>query len=45
MSVAERNEYIHYEQENAKINAVVDMLIESDSDFSNILGKEGLIKQ
>ena len=33
------------EQENAKINAVVDMLIESDSNFSNILGKEGLIKQ
>ena len=31
--------------ENTKINAAVDMLIESDSDFSNILGKEGLIKQ
>ena len=31
--------------ENAKINASVDMLIESDSDLSNILGKEGLIKQ
>ena len=31
--------------ENAKINAAVDMLIESDSDLSNILGKEGLIKQ
>ena len=31
--------------ENSKINAAVDMLIESDSDFSNILGKEGLIKQ
>lgn len=31
--------------ENAKINAEVDMLIESDSDLSNILGKEGLIKQ
>ena len=30
--------------ENTKINAAVDMLIESDSDFSNILGKEGLIK-
>ncbi len=30
---------------NSKINAAVDMLIESDSDFSNILGKEGLIKQ
>ena len=31
--------------ENTKINAAVDMLMESDSDFSNILGKEGLIKQ
>lgn len=31
--------------ENKKINAAVDMLIESDSDLSNILGKEGLIKQ
>ena len=31
--------------ENTKINAAVDMLIESDSDLSNILGKEGLIKQ
>ena len=31
--------------ENTKINSAVDMLIESDSDFSNILGKEGLIKQ
>ena len=31
--------------ENAKINAAVDMLIESDRDLSNILGKEGLIKQ
>ena len=31
--------------ENAEINTAVDMLIESDSDFSNILGKEGLIKQ
>ena len=31
--------------ENAKINTSVDMLLESDSDFSNILGKEGLIKQ
>lgn len=30
---------------NKKINAAVDMLIESDSDLSNILGKEGLIKQ
>jgi putative transposase len=28
-----------------KINAALDMLIESDSDLSNILGKEGLIKQ
>lgn len=31
--------------ENRKINAALDMLIESDSDLSNILGKEGLIKQ
>jgi transposase-like protein len=31
--------------ENEKINAAVDMLIESDSDLSNILGKEGLLKQ
>ena len=31
--------------ENKKINAAVDMLIESDSDLSNILGKEGMIKQ
>ena len=31
--------------ENEKINAAVDMLIESDSDLSNILGKEGMIKQ
>ena len=31
--------------ENSKINAAVDLLIESDSDLSNILGKEGLIKQ
>lgn len=31
--------------ENRKINAAVDMLIESDNDLSNILGKEGLIKQ
>ena len=31
--------------ENSKINAAVDMLMESDSDLSNILGKEGLIKQ
>lgn len=29
----------------SKINAAVDMLIESDNDLSNILGKEGLIKQ
>lgn len=34
-----------YNIENSKINAAVDMLIETDSDFSNILGKEGLIKQ
>ena len=26
--------------ENSKINAAVDMLIESDNDLSNILGKE-----
>ena len=31
--------------ENTKVNAAVDMLIESDSDFTNILGKEGLLKQ
>ena len=31
--------------ENKKINAAVDMLIESDSDLSNVLGKEGLIKK
>ena len=31
--------------ENEKISAAVDMLIESDSDLSNILGKEGLIRQ
>lgn len=31
--------------DNTKINAAVDMLIESDSEFANILGKEGLIKQ
>ena len=29
--------------ENKKINAAVDMLIESDSDLSNILGREGLM--
>lgn len=34
-----------YNIENSKINAAVDMLIETDSDFSNILGKEGLIKR
>ena len=34
-----------YKIENSKINAAVDMLIESDNDLSNILGKEGLIKQ
>lgn len=28
-----------------KLNAAIDMLIESDADLSNILGKEGLIKQ
>lgn len=31
--------------ENIKINEAVDILIGSDSDFSNVLGKEGLIKQ
>ena len=31
--------------ENSKINAALDMLIASDNDLSNILGKEGLIKQ
>jgi putative transposase len=28
-----------------KLNAAIDMLIESDADLSNVLGKEGLIKQ
>ena len=31
--------------DNTKINTALDMLIESDSDLSNILGKEGIIKQ
>ena len=31
--------------ENTKINEAVDILIGSDSDFSNVLSKEGLIKQ
>ena len=31
--------------ENTKINEAVDILIGPDSDFSNVLGKEGLIKQ
>ena len=31
--------------ENTKIKEAADMLIGSDSDFSNIFGKEGLIKQ
>lgn len=31
--------------ENSKINAAVDLLIESDVDLSNALGKDGLIKQ
>ena len=31
--------------EIAKINAAVDLLIESDVDLSNALGKDGLIKQ
>ena len=28
-----------------KLNAAIDMLIESDGDLSTVLGKEGLIKQ
>lgn len=28
-----------------KLNAAIDMLIESDADLSTVLGKEGLIKQ
>ncbi len=28
-----------------KLNAAMDMPIESDADLSNVLGKEGLIKQ
>jgi hypothetical protein len=31
--------------EITKINAAVDLLIESDVDLSNALGKDGLIKQ
>jgi putative transposase len=31
--------------QNEKLNAAIDMLIESDSDLSTVLGKEGLIKQ
>ena len=31
--------------ENTKINAAIDMLIESEVDLSNALGKDGLIKQ
>ena len=31
--------------QTAKLNAAIDMLIESDGDLSNVLGKEGLIKQ
>ena len=31
--------------ENTRINEAVDILIGPDSDFSNVLGKEGLIKQ
>jgi transposase-like protein len=31
--------------QTAKLNAAIDMLIESDADLSNVLGKEGLIKQ
>jgi hypothetical protein len=28
--------------QTAKLNAAIDMLIESDADLSNVLGKEGL---
>ena len=28
-----------------KLNAAIDILIESDADLSTVLGKEGLIKQ
>ena len=31
--------------DNTKINAAVDLLIESDVDLSNALGEDGLIKQ
>lgn len=31
--------------DNTKINAAIDLLIESDVDFSNALGEDGLIKQ
>lgn len=31
--------------DNAKINAAVDLLIDSDVDLSNALGKDGIIKQ
>ena len=31
--------------EKTKINAAVDILIESEVDLSNALGKDGLIKQ
>ena len=31
--------------EITKINAAVDLLVESDVDLSNALGKDGLIKQ
>ena len=27
-----------------KLNSAIDILIESDADLSNVLGKEGLIK-
>ncbi len=31
--------------QTAKLNAAIDMLIESDADLSNVLGKEALITQ
>lgn len=31
--------------QTAKLNVAVDMVIESDADLSNMLGKENLIKQ
>ena len=31
--------------QSEKLNAAIDMLIESEADLSNVLSKEGLIKQ